>query len=395
MVPVFIVEALSQKLNRPVSLAEAGFDEKPENDHISRSLLHQEDIAATLELAERLGQADVERREFIYLLPFSVGAAVTPQRNWLLHLLEFEGGTSAERLTSRQVDGMRSMLKLFLDADNEFGGQHARSALSSYLRNDVVPMLYAVSGNDVTRSDMFSAAAELYMTLGWMTYDMGADGLAQRYLTQGLRLAQEGGSEGLSIGSHILSAMSHISTSSGEPKEGVAFAHAAVHTAEKTGSPATLTRAHAMKARAYASLRDRGAAFASMRKAESTFADGARDPKWMNFIDHPYLMNQLAYCFREVGDMRNLSTYARDSMVGSLGRQLTAAEVYLACSLLTQGELEEAIELGTKAAHRASSMRSQIAGRLVVDLRDRVQGGKSANSPGVDRFIDVASSLAS
>lgn len=391
MVPLIVAEALSQKLNRVVSPGEIGFSEDWKFDLASRSLKRQSDLAATLDVAERLGQADVERREFLYLLPFSTGAAVGPQRDWLLHLLSSDDdGGSSVRL--EQVESMRLMMKMFVEADNTFGGKHARTALASYLHHDVVPLLRTHASEGI-RKDLFVASAELCMTLGWMTYDVGSSGLAQRYLTQGLSFATEAGSLGFAIGSNILSALSHIATFTGNAEEAVNIAQVAVHGAQKSASPATLTRALAMEARAHATLGDSRRMGAAMSRAEKARAAGGDDPEWMDFLDEHYMANQFAYCCREVGHIGRMYDFAESSIAHSTGRQVVSNHTYMACARLADGHLEEACRIGIKAADQAVSLQSRQVARLVLDLADRLTGDQYQKETLVKEFLRHAAPL--
>lgn len=75
-------------------------------------------------------------------------------------------------------------------------GQHSRSALVAYLRDDVAPLCRARFRNDEARRQMLSAASRGVQLLGWKSYDAGQQGLAQRYYLQSYALAAESGVRG-------------------------------------------------------------------------------------------------------------------------------------------------------------------------------------------------------
>ena len=54
---------------------------------------------------------------------------------------------------------------------------------------------------------LFSATAEFTLGVGWMAYDAGKHGLAQRYMAQALRMAHAANDR--AFGGRILAAMSH------------------------------------------------------------------------------------------------------------------------------------------------------------------------------------------
>lgn len=371
--PFLIAEVLSQKLRRPVRLAEVGFDSDRQLELASQSLIAQQDLTQALEVATALGKADVDRRDFLYVLPFSTAAAAGPQRDWLLHLLEVQRH-SKKRINSHQVDGIRHMMRFFTQADLQFGGDHARTSLVTYLTTDVIPLLQRSRGSTNVDSELFNSTAELYLTLGWMTYDIGSYGLAQRYLMQGLYLAKAAGVGGLAVGSQILSALSHIATSTGEPAEGVRLARVASHTAHRVESRPSLVRSYSMEARAHARLRNPKEVAHAISAAEVAQQSerGTDEPAWMSFQDNAYLANQMAYCFRELDDRANMRTFAEHSQQKSVGRQIVSNDCYRATVLLRDGDYEQACNLVLSAAELAGNLRSRIVGQIIDDFRAEV-----------------------
>jgi len=376
VVPSLIAEALSQKLGSPVTLAEIGLDDGPELDIGARSLVLR-DLADTLDVASELGQADMERRSFLYLLPFSVAAAAGPQRDWLLHLLQSGRQGRDSKVGEAEVAGLHTMMESFTKGDLQLGGQHARMALVSYLTNDVVPLLRRQAQSDEISEELFAGAADLYMLLGWKTYDTGAYGLAQRYLLQGLQLAREGGDKGLSVGSVVLSSMSNLAVSAGDANEAVKLAEAAGHSAVKANSPGAMTRAHAMEARAHASLGDGRRSAASISRAEhAQEVEKDRDPAWMQFMDGAYLANQMAFSFRELDDRTNMERAANLSLSNSQGRQVGSNSVYIATAKLRGGDIDEACKHALRAAEIARKLKSKMVENLVTDFWVELQRTK-------------------
>lgn len=65
--------------------------------------------------------------------------------------------------------------------DERHGGQHGRSALIQYLRDDVAPLCRGRFRTDEVRQQMLSAASRGVHLVGWKAYDAGNQALAQRY----------------------------------------------------------------------------------------------------------------------------------------------------------------------------------------------------------------------
>ncbi|MFI1585208.1 hypothetical protein [Embleya sp. NPDC020630] len=107
------------------------------------------------------------------------------------------------------VEAVRATVDIYADLDNRFGGGHGRRALIQYLDGDVAELLTARSTEPVGRA-LFGTVAEATLLAGWMSYDSGHHGLAQRYFIQALRLAQA--AEDRRLAGSVLSAMSHQAT---------------------------------------------------------------------------------------------------------------------------------------------------------------------------------------
>jgi hypothetical protein len=112
----------------------------------------------------------------------------------------------------------------FAMLDDRFGGGHARQAVIQYLSHDVAPLLHGTYTESVGKA-LFSTVAEATMLAGWMSYDAGHHGLAQRYYLHALRLAQDAGDRRLA--GSILSAMSHQATFLGRFDDAATLARAA------------------------------------------------------------------------------------------------------------------------------------------------------------------------
>ncbi|GII96390.1 hypothetical protein [Sinosporangium siamense] len=95
-----------------------------------------------------------------------------------------------------EVIAVRDIISAFSDIDERHGGLHGRSALVTYLRDDVAPLCRGRFRTDEIRSQMLSAASRGVHLLGWKSYDAGHQGLAQRYYLQSYALAAESGIAG-------------------------------------------------------------------------------------------------------------------------------------------------------------------------------------------------------
>lgn len=140
----------------------------------------------------------------------------------------------------RGVSAVKNMLTTFQRMDIFQGGGSGRLALAEYMNQHVYPLLRRAHADDV-RDALCEAAAEQTYLLGWMAYDNGEHGTAQRYLIQSLRLADE--SKNVALGAHVLAGMADQATLLGDPGEGRRLAQAGRHGLMKATSPACLADA--------------------------------------------------------------------------------------------------------------------------------------------------------
>jgi hypothetical protein len=201
-----IAAVLCERLARPLSPADLGFVADRQRPVVGRALVFGEDVADTLHTLAELGCTDISRRTLLGTVPFVAGALTNPQREWLLWLLEREGTTDGAGGSGRAggvraiaaavpppgcagpVEQVHAMIGMFDEMDNQYGGGGVRTSIVHYLATEIVPMLQQRGVAPDRLRELFAAAARLAAMAGWSSYDAGEYGLAQRYMTQGLRL---------------------------------------------------------------------------------------------------------------------------------------------------------------------------------------------------------------
>jgi hypothetical protein len=373
-VPSLIAQVLSSKLGRVVSPADFGMDGS--ESLAARGLTYSSDPHATVSTISDLGKADVSRRGLL-AAPFVLAALAAPSRDWLLATLE---GTSDERgprqVGMRQVAGIRDMFSLFQDMDVMRGGGHARTALIEYMNSYVVPLMRQSHPAEVQQA-LYDAAAEQAYLIGWMAYDDGQHGLAERYLIQALGLSQAAGNH--ILGAHVLAGMSDQANLLGHPKEAVALARSGRRGIAVEDSPACYADLQILEARALAALGEQRAASATVAAAEITFArvDHENEPAWAKFIDRAYLFGEAAHCFRDLAEPNQIERFAGESIEAakSQGRARRGAlsETALAIGHLGRGEVEAAAHKAVEVVQLASSVNSSRCLEAVTDLQNRLR----------------------
>ncbi|SFC48590.1 transcriptional regulator [Streptomyces aidingensis] len=386
-VPDILADIFSSAVGYRVTTYDLGMGEGAMAD---RGLVYDASYPATVEAVADLGRADVDRRNFLASAPFAAAAGIGPSRDWLLATLEHSA--AGPRVGPDDVTAVRGMFAVFQRMDIFQGGGSGRLALAGYLNAHVFPLLRRTHAEEVHRA-LCEAAAEQTYLLGWMAYDSGEHGTAQRYLIQSLRLAEE--SRNAALGAHVLAGMADQATLLGHPEEGRRLAQAGRAGLKKTTSPACLSDLWALEARAWARLGDRRAASSAVAASEAAYETvrPAEEPQWAAFIDPAYLHGEHAYTFRDLGDCAAAEEHARRS-IEHAGRQQRArrgamSHAALAASHLQRGDLDAAHAAGLRTlslARQVSSSRtveavqelehrmSRFGGhRLVADFRDRAR----------------------
>lgn len=213
------------------------------------------------------------------------------------------------RLSLLDVEAVAAMGSAFSKADHQLGGGYARSTLGHYLRTTVRPLLFAECGGEVHRQ-LVTTTARLCDLAGFMSFDSGHQGLAQRYFVQALRLARAVDDEAL--GAHILGDMTMQALHLDARAQAVALGEAAAEAGRRSGSHIVAARASAVASRAFARSSDPVAADRAMNDAERALQSGAsdRDPDWIGFFNTDQLSTEFLYSSSDLGRTARVEEYA-------------------------------------------------------------------------------------
>ncbi|MFE9680188.1 hypothetical protein [Streptomyces sp. NPDC006285] len=386
--PELIAAVLSERLGVPVSPTDLGFLPEQQRPVVGRALVYREDVADTLHTLAELGSTDISRRTLLGTVPFVAGALLNPQREWLLWLAESPEAVRLDPVTDGgPVEQVHAMIGMFDQMDNHFGGGGVRTSIVHYLCTEVVPMLQRRGTPPHEQRLLYAAAARLAAMAGWSSYDAGEYGLAQRYMTQALRLCAEGRDRVL--GGQILAGLSHLATGLGRPDEGVALARAGIATARDSGSPLGLMRLYAMAARGYAAQDRAEETTEALRQAERQLdasRGAAQESVWVRFLDHHYLQAESALCFRDLGLAAQAERTAEESVAANADRRRRQAisRSVLATAHLQQNRLDEAIGTATEALSALGTVHSERSLQALRDFRTRL--APSRHEPLVREF---------
>ncbi|MBB4923213.1 hypothetical protein FHR34_002206 [Kitasatospora kifunensis] len=316
----------------------------------------------------------MDRRKFLAGSTFAAAAGAGPAFDWLLGTMD-QDPQPDRRVRLEDVSAVKNMFGAFQQMDIFQGGGSGRLALAAYMNEHVYPLLRRSYDEDVHQA-LAEAAAEQTYLLGWMAYDNGEHGTAQRYLIQSLRLAQE--SKNPALGAHVLAGMADQATLLGKPDEGLRLAQAGRQGLSRTPeSAACLADLWALEGRALAKLEDKAAARHAVAESERAFARVAPgnedEPEWARFIDPAYLNGEHAHTFQDIGDSAQAETYARLSIdharAQRRARRGAMSQAALAVSHLQRRDLEAAHAAGVRTLNLTRQVQSSRAVEAVQNIK--------------------------
>lgn len=258
--PDLIAEAFSRRLDRPLTAAGIGLAEADDLGHCDS--VYQDPIDALRQLS-KLSETG---RESELSGAYSLGELAVPAWSAVERGAVGLRTVSGARIEPAHVAAAEAMAGLFADADNVFGGGHARVALGRYLAYDIAPRLYAPGPRRI-RERMLTAATELAHLCGLMCFDDERHALAQKYYVLALKLAVD--NENPAGYAAILGSMSAQAHTLGHHGHALRLARASVESVEgRALSDSRRAGLHGQLAVAAAAHGDRPAAFAALERAD-------------------------------------------------------------------------------------------------------------------------------
>ncbi|MEU0526680.1 transcriptional regulator [Streptomyces niveus] len=376
--PGIIAEALGRKLGRTVTIDELGMA-NGKNLASGIGLQFSPTVVGAIEQVCELWRSDVGRRDFLSGSAVASSALVEPSRDWLITGADASvARNTGARVGDSDVAAVAAMTSALVELDHRFGSGHVRPVVVHYL-NSVVSGLLSGSYREAVGRRLFATVARLTELAGYMAVDTGQPGLAQRYYIQALRLAQAAGDRG--YGGYVLAAsMSHLAAQLGNPREIAQLARAAQEGARGHVTPRAQAMFLAAEARGHALMGDVNQCHAVAGRAltalEHADPEGGDDPVWIAHYDHAYLADELAHCYRDLGQPEAAARHASDSLAGhpeSRSRRRAIGLVLLATAQVQQREVEEACRTGTRAAELLGTLRSSRGAEYLDDLQQRLE----------------------
>jgi hypothetical protein len=339
-----------------------------------------------------LWRCRLDRREFLVAMAATAVTSGVALR-WLVSSAEerIQRDTGPGWVGHSDIEAVRAMQSSLKAIDDAHGGGVALPMAVEYLRGEVAPLLHGRYRDAVGRA-LFSATAELTLGVGWMAYDAGKHGLAQRYMTQALRMSHAANDR--AFGGRILAAMSHHTLHLGDVRHGLDFACAARAGTRGAITATTAAMLAAMEACAHAARGDASPCLRALTDAERAFerSTPSEDPPWVDF-DEGGLTGHLARSFRDLNRPREAEQFALQSIQLCRPTHLrTRVQRYaiLASANAQQGDLEGACAVGRQALEEMGRLRSK---RTLDDVARLVEAVSANRSQTTDDFIKHAREL--
>ncbi|MGP3690376.1 hypothetical protein ACTVZO_37740 [Streptomyces sp. IBSNAI002] len=367
--PTYILQALSQKLGRPLTAQEAGLTRSP----APHELPWETDA---MRRVFQLTGADLDpaRRHLLAARPYTL--EIVPQYFLLQPATPGRTPTAGEGTAVAQ---MQTMAVCFADAAERHGGRHVRTALAAYLHHDVTAWLGTRLPETAHRA-ILGGAAQLTLLLGTMTADTGLDALAQQYHRAAVDLAAEA-ADALT---HAIALRTMAAHAYDLGHHATAIVDLAEHAAAEAKTAPAAVRAYTQAHLAVALARhDRRAALASLDEAERLH--GQADNRPGPFTAYPLgaLLYQRAQTLQALGDLSNaVDAYRASLQARGEGEQhaRTLTHSRLAETLLSLGHLDGALHHWQAfadtypAIHSARTTRRLTVMRQVLSPHQRHHG---------------------
>ncbi|WP_129838766.1 hypothetical protein [Streptomyces sp. RFCAC02] len=359
-VPQLAAEALSRRIGRTVTPAGAGFP------HSGPAPAPADVISGFAALCR--SDTDPGRRLVLRQRPYRVADAAPPPRP------EVPGPPRPLGARTERTAALHDAVGFFTASLDAHGGRHARTALTAYLADDVVPLL-AAPHPARHRADLFVLASRLAFLMARMYEDGLLHGIAQRYYTYAHRLAGESGDR--TAWSVVLRAMSAQALRLGHLAPALQLAEAATAGA-RSAPPAHQAFVQAQLAVVLGRGGDRRGALAAMERAEKAAERSHGAGGGASFDTYPAaaLHFQTSAMLEALGELSPALAALRRATAerapGDLrGRALSQAR--FGQLLLRTGHLEEACAVWDGFVAAQGRLRSADAERALRDMRQALR----------------------
>ncbi|MFE5846760.1 transcriptional regulator [Streptomyces niveus] len=360
-VPELICQVLGERLGRTFTLDDIGLG------GTSAAPGQGATLSVFVERATALWRSDQQRRGHVVEAPAVTGThAVMPVWEWENPPADVDVSRSGPgRVGPADIELLRTARAHYELMYRRAGGLATHTRIVGFLNAETAPLLRGCY-NDATGRQLHRATGGLVAVAGICAYDSDAQGLAQRYFHQALRLAKASGDAGL--GAYAVALLVNQSLFMGEYRQAVAFAEAALRTAGRAITPALAADLYAMQAKSYALLGDGRAARECIGRAESEAGRirPGQEPDETGYVEPGLVAVQVAEALLSLGELAAARSHAAEAVGAPAHDRGRVHRLAMLSQIeLRQGEPDRAARTAREMAERARGMESQR-------LRDRM-----------------------
>ncbi|MDJ0346738.1 transcriptional regulator [Streptomyces sp. PH10-H1] len=386
-VPDLLCDIFAGRLQRPITVEDIGMG-KP------AALQPTAALDGFIARSTALWRGDEQKRRDLFESPTITGLpAVGPVWEWENPPDDNDvSRPGTPRVGLSDVEVLRTARNHYEQMYRKAGGVTTRSRVIGFLTHETAPLLRG-SYSDATGRELHRAVGGLVAVAGICSYDSDAQGLAQRYFHQALRLAKASGDR--AFGGYVVALLTNQCLYMREYRQAVAFAEAGLRTAGAHISHALATDLYAMQAKAYSRMGDQAGAHRCMLLAESSAGQIRPDeePAETGYVQPGLVEAQLADALMRLGDLQPAQDYAREAVRvqtharGRVHRLATLSDIELrsgeadlaastALEMLTQGQGMESqrlrdrfVSVRKSLAEHSSTATTEAAERIDASLR--------------------------
>jgi len=356
--------------------------------------------AYTVRIMEGFSAHDItSRREALASLAVISGTALLrPVRQWAASLTLLTG--SPPDVGTEEVNELEQAVTLFRRWDASGSGGLRRKAVVGQL-NAIAETLGEHHPAAIT-GRLFQVTAELSQLAGWMAYDQGLYGVAQRYYLLALHACREGNCPDL--GAKVIGDMAHITIALGQYDQTQALTRTALYSLPRHGSSLVRSELLGLESRACSQLGqdETGNADRSAQTCVAVYEEAPRHdpaPDWIHYMSQAEVDCLAANTYIDLAlhesNHSRRQHYATKAEVHSLRARQTRGETYvrsrvcdeirLAEVRLAQDEPAESAAVGMHALRLAAETRSSMILNRLTRFSHKLSA-RYSDAPDKDSF---------
>ena len=295
--------------------------------------------AGSLRAVRTIAQAGPMDRRALLLLMGT--AATAPAHDWLIaRAVDDLDRSDGAPLPAEIVDDVDDITARLRRMDDRLGGGSLLALVGEQLRY-VTSLIENRRYREAVGRRLHGSAAELLRLGGWLAFDSGRHGLAQRHWIGALHAAHAAGDR--AIGANILGFMSCQAKDLGQVQEAITLAETA-RAGYPGASPQVTAILHLRAAEAYANDHANTACRRAIDEAFEALSDSpgsTGSPDWCYWLDQAHAHGQAGYCFIRLGDWGHARNHLRAAIrmqSSETARESALRQVLLATTYIRQDQ---------------------------------------------------------